>query len=55
MKTVKYTGALLLIVFSSVILRAQEREIPPLTLEKVSGNIYQILGGSGANGGVIIG
>ena len=55
MKTIKYTGALLLIVFSSVILRAQEREIPPLTLEKVSGNIYQILGGSGANGGVIIG
>ena len=55
MKTIKYTGALLIIVFSSVILRAQEREIPPLTLEKVSGNIYQILGGSGANGGVIIG
>ncbi len=55
MKTIKYTGALLLIVFSSVILRAQEREIPPLTLEKVSENIYQILGGSGANGGVIIG
>lgn len=55
MKTIKYTGVLLLIVFSSVILRAQERETSPLTLEKVSGNVYQILGGSGANGGVIIG
>jgi len=55
MKTIKITGTLLLIVFASALLRAQERETPPLTLEKVSGNIYQILGGSGANGGVIIG
>ena len=55
MKTIKITGTLLLIVFASALIRAQERETPPLTLEKVSGNIYQILGGSGANGGVIIG
>lgn len=55
MKTIKITGTLLLIVFTSALIRAQERETPPLTLEKVSGNIYQILGGSGANGGVIIG
>ena len=55
MKTIKYTTTLLLIVLASAVLCAQEREIPPLTLEKVSGNVYQILGGSGANGGVIIG
>jgi len=55
MKTINITGTILLIVFASALLSAQERETPPLTLEKVSGNIYQILGGSGANGGVIIG
>ncbi|MBE9517544.1 MAG: MBL fold metallo-hydrolase, partial [Bacteroidetes bacterium] len=55
MKTIKITGTLLLIVFASALIRAQEGEAPPITLEKVSGNIYQILGGSGANGGVIIG
>ena len=55
MKTIRNTGTLLLIVLASAVLTAQERETPPLTLEKVSGNIYQILGGSGANGGVIIG
>ena len=55
MKTIKITGTLLLIVFASALIRAQERETPPLTLKKISGNIYQILGGSGANGGVIIG
>jgi len=55
MKTIRNTGTLLLIVFASALLTAQERETPPLILEKVSENIYQILGGSGANGGVIIG
>ena len=55
MKTIKYTTTLLLIVLASAVLCAQERETPPLTLEKISGNVYQILGGSGANGGVIIG
>ncbi len=55
MKAFKYTGTLLLIVFNSVVLTAQERETPPLTLEKISGNVYQLLGGAGSNGGVIIG
>jgi glyoxylase-like metal-dependent hydrolase (beta-lactamase superfamily II) len=55
MKAFKYTGTLLLIVFNSVVLIAQERETPPLTLEKISGNVYQLLGGAGSNGGVIIG
>ena len=44
MKTIKITGTLLLIVFASTLIRAQEKETPPLTLEKISGNIYQILG-----------
>ncbi len=52
MKTIKYAGALLLIVVSSVLLTAQERETPPIKLEKISGNVYQILGGSGANAGL---
>jgi cyclase len=55
MKTIKYTGALLLILVNSVLLTAQERETPPIKLEKISGNVYQLLGGSGSNGGVIIG
>jgi cyclase len=36
-------------------LAAQEREVSPVTLEHISGNVYQISGGSGANGGAIIG
>jgi len=55
MKIIKFTGALLLIVFASVILTAQERETPPVTLEKIAEGVYQINGGKGANGGVIIG
>lgn len=55
MKTIKYTGALLLIVVNCVMLTAQERETPPIKLEKISGNVYQNSGGSGSNGGVIFG
>lgn len=55
MKTIKYIGAFLLFLSGSVFLAAQEREVPPVSLEKISGNVYQILGGSGANGGVIFG
>ncbi len=55
MKTIKYTGALLLIVFNSILLTAQERETPPIKLEKISENVYQNSGGSGSNGGVIFG
>jgi cyclase len=55
MKTIKYTGALLLILYTGVFLVAQERENPPVSLEKITENVYQINGGQGANGGVIIG
>ena len=33
----------------------QQRETPPVTLEKISDNLFQILGGRGANGGFFIG
>lgn len=55
MKTIKYSGALLLFLFSSLLLTAQEREIQPVSLQKVSESVYQINGGQGANGGLIIG
>lgn len=55
MKTIKTAGTILLILFSSMLLTAQERETLPVTLEKVSESVYQIMGGSGANGGIIIG
>ncbi len=33
----------------------QQREMPPVALEKISDNLFQILGGRGANGGVYVG
>ncbi|MEN8229250.1 MAG: MBL fold metallo-hydrolase [Bacteroidota bacterium] len=55
MKTLINKGTLFFILFASVILTAQERETSPVTLEKIAGSVYQIIGGSGSNGGVIIG
>ena len=55
MKTVKNSGAIFILVFASIIGTAQERERVPVTLEKASKSVYQIRGGSGSNGGVIIG
>ncbi|MCK5704142.1 MAG: MBL fold metallo-hydrolase [Cyclobacteriaceae bacterium] len=55
MKTIKITGTLLLIVFTCAFLTAQERETVPVSLEKITESVYQINGGQGANGGVIIG
>lgn len=54
MKTFKIIGTVLFLVLTSSILTAQERETSPVTLEKISESIYQIIGGSGSNGGVII-
>ncbi len=51
----KTAGTMLIIAFSGIMLMAQEREIPPLTLDKQSDHVFQILGGSGSNGGVIVG
>jgi len=55
MKTIKISGTVLLFLLASIMLTAQERESPPLTLDKVSESVYQIMGGSGSNGGIIIG
>jgi glyoxylase-like metal-dependent hydrolase (beta-lactamase superfamily II) len=42
-------------LFLSVFLMAQNRETPPVTLDKISDNLYQVMGGRGANGGMYIG
>jgi len=55
MKTHLYTTAFLLFVYASAILSAQERDTPPVSLDKITEHVYQINGGAGANGGVIIG
>jgi glyoxylase-like metal-dependent hydrolase (beta-lactamase superfamily II) len=55
MKSIKISGTLILLVLTHLSLIAQEREIAPVTLDRESGNVYQIMGGAGANGGVIIG
>ncbi|NQU87862.1 MAG: MBL fold metallo-hydrolase [Mariniphaga sp.] len=55
MKTIRNTGTILLLVLICTLLSAQNRETPPVTLEKVSGDVYQLMGGSGSNGGVFIG
>jgi len=55
MKTVKISAVVLLLVFSAIVLEAQEREVSPVTLDKISESVYQIMGGRGSNGGVIIG
>lgn len=47
---------LLIIIFSiSFQLTAQNQETSPVTLEKISDNLYQLIGGSGANAGMYIG
>jgi glyoxylase-like metal-dependent hydrolase (beta-lactamase superfamily II) len=52
----KFLSYLLLpLLLFSVQSYGQQRETPPVKLEKISENLYQILGGRGANGGVYIG
>jgi cyclase len=45
----------ILFLLISTFIAAQNQAPQPVSLEKVSGNIYQVLGGSGANDGVYIG
>lgn len=42
-------------LFLTFCIFAQNQEIPPVSLEKISDNLYQIVGGRGANGGMYIG
>jgi cyclase len=55
MKPIKSLLTILFLVIACTVIKAQEREVLPVTLDKVSENVYQILGGSGSNGGFIIG
>jgi cyclase len=53
-------GKLILILFFSCLIVsassfAQQRETPPVKLDKLSDRLFQILGGRGANGGMYIG
>jgi glyoxylase-like metal-dependent hydrolase (beta-lactamase superfamily II) len=53
-------GKLILILFFSILIVsassfAQQRETPPVKLDKLSDRLFQILEGRGANGGVYIG
>ena len=49
------TGLLLMLVLSSGLLSAQERETVPVSLEQITDHVYQVNGGRGSNGGAIIG
>lgn len=55
MRTQRITVTILLSLLFAVLLNAQERETTPVSLEKISESVYQLTGGSGANGGFIIG
>lgn len=52
MKT-RYLLPVLLLI--SVCVSAQNQDTQPVTLDKISDNLYQVLGGRGANGGMYIG
>jgi len=45
----------LILLFTTSLLMAQNKETPPITLDKISDNLYQLKGGRGANGGMYIG
>jgi len=55
MKPSNTLATLIIFSLSSFVLTAQERETPPVTLDKQSDHVYQILGGSGSNGGIVVG
>ncbi len=56
----KQKGKFILILFCSLFIvsassLSQQRETPPVKLDKLSDRLFQILGGRGANGGVYVG
>jgi glyoxylase-like metal-dependent hydrolase (beta-lactamase superfamily II) len=55
MKNFTTSGTILFLGLASTLLQAQNHEPVPVRLEKQTDQIYQILGGRGSNGGVIIG
>jgi glyoxylase-like metal-dependent hydrolase (beta-lactamase superfamily II) len=54
MKAFLTTGLFLLFAFTLSTVTAQERENPPVTLEKISEHVYLVEGGRGSTGGAII-
>lgn len=46
---------IILVIMLSFAAFSQQQETPPVTVEKISDNLYQLLGGRGANGGFYIG
>lgn len=46
---------IILAAMLSFVAFSQQQETPPITVEKISDNLYQLLGGRGANGGFYIG
>ena len=55
MKAIHLTVVLLVVAFTGVQLKAQERETPPVSLQKIADGVYQVNGGQGSNSGVIVG
>ncbi len=45
----------ILLLFTGILLFAQNQDLPPVTAEKISDNLYQLNGGRGANSGMYIG
>ncbi len=54
MKTFEKTKTVIFLLFAVAALHAQQRETEPVSLQKITDRTYQINGGSGANGGVIL-
>jgi cyclase len=50
----KSISTVILLICTGMLLTAQDRETAPVTLQKITDNIYQINGGQGANGGLIV-
>ena len=54
-KILSITGPIGLLILSCFHLTAQEREVTPVALQKITDHVYQVNGGQGSNGGAIIG
>lgn len=55
MKSIKIAVVLLMFACFTCPLWAQQGETQPVSLERITDRVYQIIGGQGSNGGVIIG
>jgi cyclase len=55
MKTPRISGIIIVHVLTAIVLEAQERAVSPVSLDKITERVYQLMGGRGSNGGVIIG